>query len=134
MVRRADAALLIGDPALFADHQAMGLVKIDLGQEWTAMTTLPFVWAFWAGRAGRLSTADIESLQAARDAGVDDAEGVSAEYFPRDETRARIGAQYLKDNIRYSLGERETAGLRRFFAAAARLGIVPHEGSVQFFE
>jgi chorismate dehydratase len=134
MVCRSDAALLIGDPALFADHQAMGLEKIDLGQEWTAMTGLPFVWAFWAGRAGRLSSADIQALQIARDAGVANPELVSAEYFPGDDTRAQIGAEYLKDNIRYSFGGREAAGLRQFYTAAARLGVVSGGGSVEFFE
>ena len=44
---------MIGDPALFLDHEAAGLTKIDLGAEWTRMTGLPFVWAFWAGRPRR---------------------------------------------------------------------------------
>src|SRR6478609_8667872 len=52
MLERCDAALLSGDPALFLDHAAAGLRKVDLGDEWTSMTGLPFVWAFWAGRSG----------------------------------------------------------------------------------
>ena len=55
MLERCDAALIIGDPALFLDVEAAGVEKIDLGEEWTAMTGLPFVWAFWAGRAGALT-------------------------------------------------------------------------------
>src|SRR5262245_49241192 len=46
MVERCDAALLIGDPALYMDHQASALTKIDLGDQWTVLTGLPFVWAF----------------------------------------------------------------------------------------
>ena len=57
MTRVADAALLIGDPALEADPAALGLQKIDLGDEWTAMTGLPFVYAAWTGRAGAISAA-----------------------------------------------------------------------------
>ena len=53
MLASADAALLIGDPALFADHVALGVTKVDLGQAWSDMTGLPFVWAFWAGPARR---------------------------------------------------------------------------------
>ena len=30
--QRADAALIIGDPALFLDHEAAGVAKIDLGR------------------------------------------------------------------------------------------------------
>src|SRR5204862_498936 len=37
MLQRADAALIIGDVALFLDHEAAGVRKIDLGEEWTAM-------------------------------------------------------------------------------------------------
>jgi chorismate dehydratase len=52
MLAQADAALLIGDPALFQDPASVDAVKIDLGLAWRAMTGLPFVWAVWAGRAG----------------------------------------------------------------------------------
>src|SRR5688572_9626832 len=52
MLRGYDAALVIGDLALYYDNEASGVVKIDLGDEWTAFTGLPFVWAFWAGRPG----------------------------------------------------------------------------------
>ena len=31
MLQHCDAALIIGDPALFMDHEAQGLTKIDLG-------------------------------------------------------------------------------------------------------
>ena len=55
MLQRCDAALIIGDPALFLDERRRRLRKIDLGEEWTAMTGLPFVWAFWAGRSGALA-------------------------------------------------------------------------------
>ena len=52
MLSRADAALVIGDPALAIDERAQGLVKTDLGSEWQAMTGLPFVYAMWSGREG----------------------------------------------------------------------------------
>ncbi len=55
MLARCDAALLIGDPALYLDHAARELRKIDLGDEWTRLTGLPFVWAFWAGRPRALT-------------------------------------------------------------------------------
>src|SRR4029450_7515510 len=52
MLKACDAALVIGDNALFTEHEALGLNKIDLGEEWAGMTGLPFVYAFWAGRPG----------------------------------------------------------------------------------
>src|SRR6266545_3592726 len=59
MLRRCDAALLIGDPALFLDHERLGAEKIDLGEQWTSMTGLPFVWAFWAVPAALLDQQDV---------------------------------------------------------------------------
>src|SRR5215212_8084637 len=70
MLQHADAALIIGDTALFLDHEAAGAVKVDLGDEWTAMTGLPFVYACWTGWPGALVADDITALQRARDAGV----------------------------------------------------------------
>ena len=35
MLGECDAALVIGDNALFADHEALGLEKMDLGEEWS---------------------------------------------------------------------------------------------------
>ena len=40
MLRRCDAALVIGDAALFFDHERMGVQKVDLGEHWTAMSGL----------------------------------------------------------------------------------------------
>ena len=116
MLRRCDAALLIGDPALFLDHQALGAEKIDLGEEWTALTGLPFVWAFWAGRPGVLSRDALNALAAARDAG----RGARPTRSPpptAGRNAPRAARRYLRDNIRYSLGEREAAGLRTLLRA-----------------
>ena len=55
MTRQCDAGLLIGDPAFDAEHVALGLRKIDLGEEWTAMTGLPFIYAAWTGRPGAVN-------------------------------------------------------------------------------
>ena len=49
MLAVADAALGIGDPAL--EHEG-DVASLDLGEEWTRLTGLPFVYAFWAGRPG----------------------------------------------------------------------------------
>src|SRR6187200_1995943 len=50
MTTACDAGLLIGDPAFDADHEALGLRKIDLGEAWNQMTGLPFIYAAWTGR------------------------------------------------------------------------------------
>lgn len=126
-----DAALLIGDPALFLDPQAAGLTKIDLGAEWTRMTGLPFVWAFWAGRAGVMDAAGIATLQAVRAAGVVNADAIADDYCGPE--RSSLCRQYLRENIKYRLGEREAAGLRRYYDLAAKHGLVDRAGPIDFY-
>lgn len=121
MLRRCDAALLIGDPALFFDHASRGLTKVDLGEEWARLTGLPFVWAFWAGRRAALSGSHVMELQAARDRGVQASDAIAVEYCGPN--RAERGRAYLRENIRYTLGEREQAGLKRFYELAVAHGV-----------
>ena len=131
MLRRCDAALLIGDPALFLDHDALGAEKIDLGEQWTSMTGLPFVWACWAGRKDALSRAAIEALVTARDSGVAESDSI-AEMYCGPERAARCKA-YLRENIYYVLGDREEAGLRSYYELAERHGVVDRVMAPKFY-
>lgn len=122
MLQRCDAALLIGDNALFFDHAGAGVEKIDLGQEWTRLTGLPFVWAFWAGRRLALSPAHVADLIEARDHGVKASDTIADDYCGPE--RAAAGRAYLRQNIRYGLAEREQAGLQRYYELAVHYGVV----------
>jgi chorismate dehydratase len=133
MLSRADAALIIGDPALTIDADSLGVVKIDLGSEWQALTGLPFVYAAWTGRDAACGPEHVEALNAARRAGeahVDDIAGAEANGDP--ERQAAIAA-YLRDNLRFGLGDREVAGLRRFHELAAEQGLVPGLRELRFY-
>ena len=122
MLQECDAALIIGDPALFIDSAAAGVEKIDLGEHWTSMTGLPFVWAFWAGRPEAVDGEALDALTEARDAGVAASDQVAADYCGPE--RAAVGQTYLRENIQYYLGEREEAGLRRYYELAAAQGLI----------
>jgi chorismate dehydratase len=172
MLAHNDAALIIGDQALFADagqrrghgrlstalHEpsaaslqpsadgrpssdrqrstATGqqvVEKIDLGEVWTAMTGLPFVYAFWAGRPEVLTPDDVLALQQARDAGVERIDEICREYFPGAPARQEVGARYLRDSIKYHLGPEERAGLELFCRYAAEAHVVPESRELRFF-
>jgi len=133
MTRDFDAGLLIGDPAFEADHVAMGLQKFDLGLEWTAMTGLPFVYAAWTGRRGRVSAADVRRLQDAQQEGLAAVDQIAAEYACGDPARTAKAARYLRDNVKYGLGPEEAAGLQTFLDYAADLGLAPQRRAVEFF-
>jgi chorismate dehydratase len=135
MLDRGDAALIIGDKALVwnPDDSPRQIEKIDLGDAWTSLTSLPFVWAFWAGRAGALTGEDVGALQAARDRGVEHSGIVAREYFRDAPQHQDRGARYLRDNIKYHLGGDERAGLDLFYRYAAEAGAAPGEQSVRFY-
>jgi chorismate dehydratase len=131
MLVRCDAALLIGDPALFADPAARGLTKLDLGEAWTAFTGLPFVWAVWAGRPGAVPPEAVSELHRARDRGVASPGEVAAMWCAPD--RAAFGERYLRDNIKYRLGPREQAGLEKYYELAAQHGLIAEAKPLAFY-
>jgi chorismate dehydratase len=133
MTRECDAGLLIGDPAFDADHDGLGLTKIDLGEAWTAMTGLPFIYAAWTGRPGAVTSADVAALQAAQHEGVRATDAIAAEYGRGDGARAARAAAYLRDNVRYGLGPEEAAGLQLFLDYAADLGLAARRRALEFF-
>ena len=139
MLAVADAALLIGDPALLAleDREAREartgerLLYLDLAHEWHSFTGLPWVSAFWALRSGALEetgacAADvIADLQASRDHGLAHVEDLAEEWseriaVPRDTIRF-----YLSHNIHYILDDACMRGLAAFYRLAAECGALP---------
>src|SRR5579864_1338489 len=63
MLRLADAALIIGDPALHIEPARLPYHVYDLGKEWVEMTGLPFVFAVWAGRKSVITPDVVEAFQ-----------------------------------------------------------------------
>ena len=151
MLGHCDAALLIGDNALLLDHERFHLSKsqpshnqlapspqprlekIDLGEAWATLTGLPFVWAFWAGRPDALNADDVRALGRSRDAGITCSDAIAREYFPDSPADQAVGAAYLRDNIKYHLGDDERAGLELFYRYAVEVGVVEKEAVPLFF-
>ena len=133
MVRDYDAGLLIGDPALEADAQALGVTKIDLGSEWTAMTGLPFIYAAWTGRANGIGPDTVRLLEDAQADGVRAYPAIAAEYGKGDAAATQRALAYLRDNMRYGLGRDEERGLQLFLDYAADLGLAPRKRRLEFF-
>ncbi len=140
MLREADAALLIGDPALHAlrDRDARlrrtreRLRYLDLGQVWRGATGTAWVSAFWAIRAeaweglNATEQAQVQAdLRQSRDAGLGHLPELVAEWAPRLKLRAETVAEYLGRNIHYFLDAPAIAGVERFFGEAYGLGLFP---------
>ena len=122
MLAAADAALLIGDPAL---EQESSIPCLDLGEAWTRLTGLPFVYAFWAGPAGVVTRAGVARLRAALDEGLAAFPEIAAAYADGAPERADLYESYLRKNVVYRLGVEEIAGLREFYRRAHALDLLP---------
>jgi chorismate dehydratase len=108
----ADAVLLIGDAALVLDRR--GLLETDLGEAWTRWTGLPFVWAVWAARDGRIASEAAPLLREARARGRERLAGIAREEAARLGLAPGLLERYLAVHIRHDLGEEERRGLERF--------------------
>jgi chorismate dehydratase len=133
MLKRCDAALVIGDPALFTDDDALGLERVDLSGEWTDMTGLPFVHAVWAGRPGALTADGVAALQAARDEGEAHVDEIVQASVGADDEKGRRALECLREQASYRLGEPELAGLRKFLELASELRVAANPPRVEFF-
>jgi len=139
MLTTHDAALVIGDPALFADlssiEAAIGaaITKIDLGALWTEMTGLPFVWAFWAGRAEAATPEIVRRLQDTRDAGLVRSDALADAYVAHTPAWQPLARTYLRDNIKFGLTPRMLEGLATYYREAAEVGVVDAPATPQFF-
>ena len=133
MTHGYDAALLIGDPALDSPYAELGLRKIDLGEEWTDMTGLPFVYAAWTGRTGAVTDEDVHLLQKAQEEGTRAASTIAAEYGRGDADATARASAYLRDNVKYGLGPEEARGLQMFLDYASELGLASRRRTLEFF-
>jgi chorismate dehydratase len=111
MLAGADAALIIGDPALRYDPGASPYRVYDLGHEWKELTGLPMVYAVWAGRFPSEAPPILQaSYEFGREHLNDIVDGeAAARGFGADLARA-----YLTRHIEYELSARHEAGMARF--------------------
>ena len=126
-----DAAVRIGDKALF-EPLPSGTIAYDLGGAWTARTTLPFVFAVWAARPGVVDREVYEMLHASRRAGAAVLSAIAADYTWNGRQYPEIALPYLRDAMRYRLGDPEVGAMRRFLAAAAAIRVIDAPPPIAF--
>lgn len=147
MLKSADAALLIGDPALvyeesrssaFAEDKLRGSdrspVVFDLAAEWRKFTGLPFVFALWAYRGGtdRRFEDLCRDFGESRDQGLAHLDEIGTEWGPRLGLTPEAVRIYLTGNIDYTLDEENLAGLRLFYKLAHEVGAIARVKNLNF--
>jgi chorismate dehydratase len=132
MMQEAAAAVLIGDAALRATHDApeRGLTVHDLGAAWREWTGLPMVFAVWAARRDFAAAHPglVKDVHAAflnsRDRALADIDEVAQRAARWEVFDAATLATYFR-TLDFSLGARQLAGLREFARRAAQYGGAP---------
>ena len=139
MLAAADAALLIGDPALLArEHRTQidaafhePLLWLDLAALWREHTGLPWVAAVWAlrpeslARSGVTAQQLIADLTSGRDNGMAHIEELVREWTPRLPISAETIRTYLTSNIHYTLDPDCLRAIELFRTLAAEIGALP---------
>jgi len=131
MLEAADAALIIGDNALRVDIAGCPYDVFDLGEEWTATTGLPMVFAVWAGRK-EVVTPDLAQpfLDSCRYGLAHMEDIVRLDSAPRG-LSPEIVREYFARNVTLELGEQEYRGLELFLRYVAEFGMVEPSGIAQ---
>jgi chorismate dehydratase len=149
MLEAADAALLIGDPALrlaldaesCAKRDAAGRISFpgeiaglerdsavflyDVVEQWQALTRLPAVLAVWAARREAATSEVVQDFQQSLGFGLEHLDEISLEAARGLGLPVAKLRRYLEENIDYTLDSENLRGLAKYFSYAAELGIIP---------
>jgi chorismate dehydratase len=130
MLAVAEAAVVIGDPALHVDRDRW--VVLDLAGEWLEMVGLPFVFAVWAARADRPLGGLVERLQRSHREGMSSLPAIVARASRETGLPEAVLEDYYRRNLRFDMGPAEQAGLAEFLRRAAAAGHCPPVSSLRF--
>jgi chorismate dehydratase len=125
MLRAADAALLIGDPALRVFCRRHGYCTYDLGKEWVEMTGLPMVFAVWAGRRGAVTPELVQAFTDSCRYGKERIEEIVSQESASRGFAPELVREYLTRNIVHELGPRDYEGMELFLRYARSASPVP---------
>jgi chorismate dehydratase len=149
MLESADAALLIGDPALrltisaerhaapgrdggwLSEGKTAGLPQFaklhfyDVVHEWWQLTERPAVLAVWAARQDVATPELAEDFAASLEFGLAHLSEICSEAARELQLPEKELSLYLRTNIDYSLDPENLKGLAEYFSRAARLGLIP---------
>ena len=139
MLKRNDAALLIGDSALQISLHDSPYHVYDLGHDWKRLTGKPFVFAFWAVRLDALNQQPegmnlIRIFQESRDHGLlpENVATLAAEWSRKLGLTETEVTTYLTENIHYYLDRENHAGLDLFLNYAHEVGLIPSVPELRF--
>jgi chorismate dehydratase len=145
MLQQADAAILIGDPALLALESREAIeaavgpcLWLDLAREWRNRTNLPWVAAVWAVRPEALAPSNLtpaeltEDLETSRNHGLLNIEKLVEQWTPRIAIPPSTIRHYLSHNIHYVLNTDCIRAIEVFRQYAAEVEVLPPLSQLRF--
>jgi chorismate dehydratase len=119
-----DAVLVIGDRAMHPEEYHGFVENWDLGEEWYRETSLPFVFAVWAGREEEVDSTVAEALELARDEGVASIQRLAERFASTYRLSVPACRDYLGRHLRFTLTSEALHGAKLFYRQALSLGLV----------
>ena len=158
MLEQADAALVIGDPALRVslkmealsgkvpsseqccadDPDEMPVAGIDTlfvydaVHQWRELTGKPAVLAIWAARRDVVTPEVVADFHASKAYGLEHIRDIAEGAALKLDLPACPLARYLKQNIQFDLDAEKLAGLRLYYEMAAAEGLIPRAQPIEF--
>ena len=129
---KADARLIIGDPAL--KTRLNGHVVLDLASEWRAFSGHPFVFAFWAARAEAATPELAALLRRSYEAGLAHFDGMVREESAASGLSAPVVEDYLRHALHFELDHGDLEGLELFYRLAAEEGLIGQARPIEFLQ
>jgi len=131
MLLKADAALIVGDPAL--DYYRANHNRLDLNDEWVDLTGLPCVYAVWAGREITITSDDITMIHSSFNLGIKNLEKICKDYARKHQGDWVFYHDFFTQNLSYSFSDQEKDGLNEFYNYAFFYGFIEFIPDLNFY-
>lgn len=126
-----DAVLLVGNDALEQAHGHQN--KLDLVEEWTDMTDLPYVFGFWCAHEAKITEDDVTKILQACNSGVKSLEKiVQVETAKHPQHSAETLKRYLQA-FSFTFTDVEQESVREFLRYAYYHGVLPDVADLHFY-
>ena len=130
MLAHADAALIIGDPAMKIGGNHLHV--FDLATLWHHYTGFGFVFAMWMMRPESAAATQTIDFASARDEGLAHLDEIVLQYSAQLDLSAEEIKTYLTKNIAFQMDEDMKRGLQRYFELAHKHGLIDEVKEIEF--
>ncbi|HSQ24789.1 MAG TPA: menaquinone biosynthesis protein [Pyrinomonadaceae bacterium] len=130
MLRHADAALIIGDPAMKIPRDQFRV--FDLATLWHEFTGFGFVFAMWMARNESAERARSVNFAAARDEGLAHLDEIATQHKSQLGLSGEEIKTYLTENIAFQMDEEMQKGLELYFELAVKHKLIDAAKPLEF--